>query len=179
MRSFRRTWTGGRLLRTRTRSLLGVSAAALLFMMPRPAGSLLPTNGDLLSGGALSSSFVSVAKAANEDVPIVTFTGLHVYEDGSSTLFVDLTRTTRVEATVDGKEVSFLLSGAKVRDRNNKNPLIAEYFKTNVLRAKLVDEPAGVRLVVQLREDVPTEHGMSGSGSGARLRVDIPPPTNR
>lgn len=150
-----------------------------MFLTPRPAGSLLPVSGISSPGGAQSLSFVNVAAAANDDAPIVTFTGLHVYEDGSSTLFVDLTRTTPVQATAEGREVSFLLSGAKIRYRNNKNPLIAEYFKTNVLRAKLVDEPAGVRLVVQLRENVRTEHGMSGSGSGARLRVDIPPPSQR
>lgn len=127
----------------------------------------------------LPVTFMNVAEAANDDAPIVTFSGLHVYQDGSSTLFVDLTRTTTVQVAHAGREVSFLLSGAKIRYRNNKNPLIAEYFKTNVLRARLVDEPGGVRLIVKLREEVPTDHGMTGSQTGARLRVDIPPPSQR
>jgi hypothetical protein len=131
---------------------------AISAMSPVSAGGLVP------------------AAAASEDAPIVTYTGLRVHEDGSSTVFVDLTRTAKVEATHAGKDVSFLISGAKIRTRNNKNPLIAEYFKTNLLRAKLVDEKGGVRLVVQLREAVKTEHGMDVSGQGARLRVNIPPP---
>jgi hypothetical protein len=122
-----------------------------------------------------AADFVQTA-TAGEDAPIITFTGLRVHEDGSSTVFVDLTRSTKVEAKEAGKEVSFLLSGAKVRTRNNKNPLIAEYFKTNLLRASLVDDAKGVRLVVQLREAVKTEHDMNLSEQGARLLVNIPAP---
>lgn len=130
------------------------------------------------SGVFAEAHLMSVAQAA-EGPPIVTFTGLRVREDGSSTLFVELTRTTEVEVTENGKDVSFLLSDAKIRDRNNKNPLNAEYFKANVLRAKLVEEKGGVRLVVQLREAAKTVHGMTSSVVGARLFVDVPPPSSR
>lgn len=159
-----RKWASrGRLQTCAARVLCGCLAAFIL-LAPGASGK--------------EANLISVARAA-EGAPIVTFTGLRVREDGSSTLFVELTRATEVEVTENGKDVSFLLSGAKIRDRNNKNPLNAEYFKANVLRAKLVEEKAGVRLVVQLRETAKTAHGMTTSVVGARLVVDVPPPSNR
>lgn len=161
MRGFERSTATGRQWRN---GLRGIGAACAIL------------SGIVLSP-QYSDGFIGAAEAG-EDAPIVTYTGLQVHEDGSSTVFVDLTRTTKVEAKEGGKEVSFLLSGAKIRTRNNKNPLIAEYFKTNLLRAKLVDDAGGVRLIVSLREAVKTEHGMTDSGQGARLRVNIPAPTS-
>lgn len=120
------------------------------------------------------------AIAADQDgAPVVTFTGLRVHKDGSATLFVELTRTTPVEVTHEGKNVSFLLSGAKVRWRNNKNPLLADHFRTNVIRAELEDSKAGVLLRVRLREEVHLAHDMGSSAVGARLRVEVPPLSQR
>ncbi len=134
----------------------------------------------LLAGASLlvllSPPAPGEARAANEDAaPVVTFMGLRVHKDGSSTLFVELTRTTPVDVEREGTNVSYLLRGAKVRWRNNKNPLLADHFGTNVVRAALEDSKAGVKLNVKLRETAPLDHEMGSSPVGARLRVDVPP----
>lgn len=107
---------------------------------------------------------------------MVTYTGLRVYEDGSSTLVVKLTEQTPVEFTQDGTKLTFVLGGAKVHLRNNKNPLNAQFFNSNVVRAKLDDTKKGVRVRISLRSDVQPEHKMVSQGSGAVLRIDVPPP---
>jgi hypothetical protein len=133
-------------------------------------------------GPAESASFGHerpASLAEESDSAVVTFTGLRVYDDGSSTLVVSLTRKTPVEFSQEGTEVTFLLAGAKVRWRNNKNPLLAKYFKSNVIEAKLDDSKDGATLVVQLRENVRPQHNMGDAGGGALLRIDVPAPASK
>lgn len=119
----------------------------------------------------------AVGRADDEDEVLVTFSGLRIYDDGSSTLFVNLTRRTPVSFRKNGKRLEFMIQGARVHLRNNKNPLQAQYFKTMVVRAKLDDVREGVRLRVDVRSDIEPAHRIVQEGQRAVLRIDFPPPT--
>jgi hypothetical protein len=115
--------------------------------------------------------------AGDDEQVLVTFSGLRIYDDGSSTLFVNLTDQAPISMEKSGKRLDFMIKGARVHLRNNKNPLQAQYFKTMVVRAKLDDVRQGVRLRVDLRSDVEPAHRLVREGQRAVLHVDFPPPT--
>lgn len=108
--------------------------------------------------------------------PLVTYSGLRVYKDGSSTFQVKLTHETPVTFSQQGTALTFVLKGARVDVKNNKNPLRAEYFQSNVMRTQLFDGETGVELKIGLRKAATPVHKMFRYSGGAILRVDIPPP---
>jgi hypothetical protein len=117
---------------------------------------------------------LATAEALADERPVVTFSGLTVHQDGSSTLRVDLTKNTTVEFSQEGKNLLFVLDKARVALRTNTYPLRAEYFGSNVLRTKLNNDKTGVRLEIELRKPVTPTHRMISHAGGAVLRVDIP-----
>lgn len=112
---------------------------------------------------------------AAEKKALVTYSGLKVYEDGSSTLRVNLTKKVPVEFDQKGTRIVFLIKGAKIELKNNKNALRAEYFSSNVIRAKLDDSSEGARLEITLRSPTAPTHQMIQHSGGAILRIDVPP----
>jgi hypothetical protein len=105
----------------------------------------------------------------------VTFAGFHVFDDGTSRIFVKITKDVPVEAKRDGKQVDFLLRGAKVVAKNNKNPLITKEFVSPVMVARLLSEKEGVVLRVELREAVAPTHRVSRHPDGSiTLHIDFP-----
>jgi hypothetical protein len=105
----------------------------------------------------------------------VTFAGFHVFDDGTSRIFVKITKDVPVEAKRQGKQVDFLLRGAKVVVKNNKNPLITKEFVSPVMVARLVSEKEGVVLRVELREAVTPTHRVSRHPDGSvTLHIDFP-----
>jgi hypothetical protein len=108
--------------------------------------------------------------------PLVTYSGLRVYEDGSSTLQVNLTKAAPVELGEQGARLVYLIKGAKIELRNNKNPLRAEYFSSNVMSSKLDDSKDGARLEIQLRSPVTPVSEMIRHSGGVILRIEIPAP---
>ena len=106
----------------------------------------------------------------------VTFAGFHVFDDGTSPIFVKVTSEVPVEVKRKGKQVEYLLRGAKVVVKNNKNPLITKDFVSPVMVARLVPEKEGVVLHVELREVVTPTHRVSRHPDGSiTLHVDFPP----
>lgn len=130
----------------------------------------------LLGAASLGAVSLFVPSAlAKQKKALVTYSGLKVYEDGSSTLRVNLTRKVPVEFDQKGKRIVFLIQGAKIELKNNKNALRAEYFSSNVIKAKLDDSSEGARLEITLRSATPPTHQMIEHSGGAILRIDIPP----
>ncbi len=115
-------------------------------------------------------------RGAERGQALVTYSGLRVYKDGSSTFQVKLTAETPVAFSQQGMSLTFLLKGARVDVKNNKNPLQAEYFKSNVVKTQLYDGKEGVELRINLRKAATPVHKMVRFSGGAILRVDIPPP---
>lgn len=112
--------------------------------------------------------------AEDDEGPVVLFSGLVVHQDGSCTFRVDLTREVPVEFSQNKSTLSFLLRGAKVALQNNRNPLRAEYFGSNVLRTQLNNEKRGTRLQIELRDEAQPEHRIVRHSGGAVLTIEIP-----
>ncbi len=104
----------------------------------------------------------------------ITFSGLRVYGDGSSSFQVKISGSTPVKFSQNGKSLRFLLSNAEVELRNNRNPLRAEYFHSNVVRAQLKNTRKGALLSIELRKSAQVEHNMLKHAGGVVLRIDIP-----
>jgi OOP family OmpA-OmpF porin len=105
-----------------------------------------------------------------------TFAGFRPNEDGSSTVFVQLTDAVKVEVVEKNGEYSYVLKGVTVSLKNNRNPLLASEFDANVARAQLLQDKGAVRLVVRLKSAVKPTHRVVRAGKGASLEVSIPPP---
>jgi hypothetical protein len=121
----------------------------------------------------------------------VTVSGFHAFDDGTSRITVELTSTVTVDANVTGRRAEYLLHGARIPIRNNKNPLLTEHFAAVVVSARLIPEGEGkkgrkkheptrsdVRLVVEMREAAKPQHRLVRNADGtATLVVDFPKPT--
>jgi hypothetical protein len=110
-------------------------------------------------------------KKIDPNAPIATFPGFRMLGDGSSQVWVQVTRKVNVTATA----TSFVLVGAQVNVRNNTNALVTEFFDTPLARAKLKPDPAGAQLVLELRESVAAKHRIvDGPGGSMMLYIDLP-----
>jgi len=109
------------------------------------------------------------------NAPNVTFPGFRLLPDGSSLIWVVVSRTTAVEERRAKGRVTYVLKDAVIRIRNNTNPLVTNYFNTPVSRLRLVRDAAGAQLVIHLREDVsPTHRVVQGPRGMMVLQVRVP-----
>lgn len=116
-------------------------------------------------------------EAPDDGRAAITFTGFHVFKDGSSRIFLELTRSVSVQVKRAGTEVVYTLEDTRIPVRNNKNPLITKEFFSPVIKAVLASDGADAKLTVTLREAVPTQHRMVRHANGeATLHIDIAPP---
>lgn len=126
------------------------------------------------------------AKSASSG-PEVTFSGFRMLDGGASRIEVELTQDAQVDETLRGKRAEYLIRGARIPVRNNRNPLVTRDFDSVVLVARLVPErakrgkkkaAAGVRLVVSLREAVKPTHRVARKADGtATFVVEFPKPS--
>jgi hypothetical protein len=141
----------------------------------------------LLAPMALTISVVPVAhaetaakKTAKKDKaprPEVTFTGFHVFADGSSRIWVRLTHAVNVEQVSTRGKVTFVLKGAKVPGRNNKNPLNTSHFTSSVMSARLVATKSDTELVINLKQAVIPKHRVVARPDGTTsVQIDFPAP---
>jgi hypothetical protein len=119
-----------------------------------------------------------LAKKGKDDGAVVTYTGLRVHDDGSATLRVELSKKVAVQKSSQGTEVRFFLPGARITVKNNKNPLLAQHFSTNVVSAEIQPSKEGVTVVLKLRQAVALQPQLIDQAGGAStVRVDIPAPS--
>jgi hypothetical protein len=113
--------------------------------------------------------------------------GFETLADGSTRLFVDLSKPapydTKVDSKADAKDdakavrstLTYVLRGARVDRRNNENPLVTVHFNTPVNSARLVPHGRDLWLVVDLRVNVQPTATMDAAKDGtARFRIDFP-----
>ncbi|MBX3127131.1 MAG: hypothetical protein KF718_10460 [Polyangiaceae bacterium] len=106
---------------------------------------------------------------------IATFPGFMMLPDGSSQVWVYLSKKVTVSVSQAPGRVTYLLAGADVAVRNNTNALVTEYFDTPLSRARLVRDKAGAQLVLELREGGAPQHVVEdGPGGTVRLRIRLP-----
>jgi hypothetical protein len=112
---------------------------------------------------------------ARQDAAVATFPGFRLLPDGTSRIYVELTRQVAVdERRADGMLV-YRIHDARVPVRNNRNALITTHFATPVGRARLLRSGADVELLIDLRKSVSATHKVvAGENGGARLEVDFP-----
>lgn len=119
--------------------------------------------------------------------PAITYTGFHVFDDGSSRIFVKLSSEVPVEARYSGKRLEYVFRGARIPLRNNKNPLITEHFGAAVVSARFVQDSKGkgpkkktpdARFEIILREESKPPHKIERMPDGTAIfTVDIPKPS--
>jgi hypothetical protein len=107
--------------------------------------------------------------------PDAILPGFETLADGSTRLFVVLTRPVPYDVRPARGTVTYVLKGAHVDRRNNYNPLVTVHFNTPVTNARLVPHGKDLWFVVDLRADVTPAVAMDATkDGGAMLRIDLP-----
>jgi hypothetical protein len=106
--------------------------------------------------------------------PEATLPGFETLADGTTRLFVQLTKTVPVEERKTAGTVTYVLKGAHVGIWNNTNALVTTHFNTPVTRARLVPHGADIFFVVELRANVAPAFRMASTKDGtAMLQVEF------
>jgi hypothetical protein len=151
--------------------------------LPNAAGaqqvSPPPADGPSASGGHPSSSSASPPNpGVRHPQPTgsdAILPGFEVLADGSTRLFVELSRPVTYETKVGRGSITYILKDARIERRNNLNPLVTVHFNTPVTRARLVPHGHDVWFVVELRSAVHPAVAMdAGKDGGAMMRIEFP-----
>lgn len=106
--------------------------------------------------------------------PDATLPGFESLADGSTRLFVQLTKNVPVEERKAPGTVTYILKGAHVGIWNNTNALVTVHFNTPVTRARLVPHGRDLHFVVDLRANVAPTWKMTPTKDGtAMLQVEF------
>jgi hypothetical protein len=101
--------------------------------------------------------------------------GFETLADGSSRLFVELTKPVAYETKTAKGMVTYVLKGARVIRRNNTNALVTVHFNTPVTSARLVPHGHDLWFVVELRAPVqPTVSMDTSKDGGAVMHIELP-----
>jgi hypothetical protein len=107
--------------------------------------------------------------------PDAILPGFETLADGSTRLFVMLTRPVAYDVKPARGTITYVLKGAYVDRRNNYNPLVTVHFNTPVTNARLVPHGKDLWFVVELRADVTPAVTMDATkNGGGMLRIDLP-----
>jgi hypothetical protein len=111
-------------------------------------------------------------KAATPDAILP---GFETLADGSTRLFVELSRPVPYDTKVAPGTITYVLKGTHVDRRNNRNPLVTVHFNTPVTSARLVPHGTDLWFVVDLRANVQPTVVMDAAKDGAAmLRIEFP-----
>jgi hypothetical protein len=107
--------------------------------------------------------------------PDAIMPGFEMLADGSSQLYVELTKPVQYDTKASRGAIVYVLKGAHVDKRNNYNPLVTVHFNTPVTSARLVPHGKDLWFVVDLRANVqPTVTMDAAKEGGAVLRIGFP-----
>ncbi|MFO0571074.1 MAG: hypothetical protein U0263_35905 [Polyangiaceae bacterium] len=114
-------------------------------------------------------------KKVDPNAPLATYPGFRMLGDGSSQVWVHVSRKVNVTAATTGGLPTFVLVGAHVSVHNNTNALVTEFFDTPLARARLKPDAAGAQLVLEMREQAAAKHRVvDGPGGTMTLFIDLP-----
>jgi hypothetical protein len=120
-------------------------------------------------------STTRVSHHVKSDAPDATMPGFETLADGSSRLFVELTKPVRYETKTGRGTITYVLKGAHVSRRNNYNPLVTVHFNTPIASARLVPHGGDLWFVVSLRANAQPTATLDGTkDGGSMLRVEFP-----
>jgi hypothetical protein len=120
-------------------------------------------------------STVRVSHHVKSGAPDATMPGFETLADGSSRLFVELSKPVKYETKTAKGMITYVLKGAHVSRRNNYNPLVTVHFNTPIASARLVPHGDDLWFVVALR--APSQPTVTLDGTkdgGSMLRVEFP-----
>lgn len=100
--------------------------------------------------------------------------GFETMPDGSTRLFVELSKPAAFDTKLARGSVTYVLKEARVERRNNQNPLVTVHFNTPVTSARLVPHGHDLWFVVDLRANVAGSAVMESTTQGGTLRVTFP-----
>jgi hypothetical protein len=117
-----------------------------------------------------------VARHASTDARAgVSMWGFEPLADGSTRLFVELTKPVTYESKVARGSITYVLKGARVMRRNNTNPIVTVHFNTPVTSARLVPHGHDLWFVIDLRADVQPAVSMDAGKDGrAVMKIALP-----
>jgi hypothetical protein len=107
--------------------------------------------------------------------PAAVLPGFDSFADGSSRLFVELTKSVPIEERKAAGTITYVMKGTHVNVANNLHSLITVHFNTPVVRARLVPKGGDLLFVVDLRAAVAPTWKLSPAKDGAAiLQIDFP-----
>src|SRR5688572_9674157 len=130
-----------------------------------------------------SSSAVAEEKNATTDTAPgveVLYTGYTKNADRSTSVFVRMTGEVPVAPARAAQQLTYHLTGARLKAHNNLNPLLTEHFGPPVSRISLVSGKDGVNLVIDLSAPASSDdpaYKMVARDGQATLLVTFPPPS--
>ncbi len=115
------------------------------------------------------------AVRAKPQTPDAIMPGFEMLADGSSQLFVELSKPVPYDTKTSRGGIVYVLKGAHVDKRNNFNPLVTVHFNTPVTSARLVPHGKDLWFVIDLRASVQPSVTMDAAkDGGAVLRIGFP-----
>jgi hypothetical protein len=145
-----------------------------------PAASSATANPATATGYGWSTTpaprhHVRAVRAAKAQTPDAIMPGFEMLADGSSQLYVELSKPVQHDTKASRGAIVYVLKGAHVDKRNNFNPLVTVHFNTPVTSARLVPHGKDLWFVVALRANVqPTVTMDAAKDGGAILRIGFP-----
>ena len=106
--------------------------------------------------------------------PIASAPEFSRFEDGTSRIWVEVSRKVDVTESKPQGRLVYRLRGTAVVQRTNQLPLLTGFFSTPVERAQLVANGPDVDLVIDLREPSASAYHVIETPRGMVLRVDFP-----
>jgi hypothetical protein len=107
--------------------------------------------------------------------PDALLPGFETLPDGSTRLFVELSKPVAFDTKKGPSSLTYILKGAHVDRRNNYNPLVTVHFNTPVTSARLVPHGKDLWFVIDLRANVTPTATMDAAKDGpSTLRIDFP-----
>jgi hypothetical protein len=134
----------------------------------------------LCASSASAEDGKNTAEAGEAGVEVL-YTGYSKNADHSTSVFVRMTGEVPVAAAQRPQQLTYRLTGARLRAANNLNPLVTEHFGPPVSRISLVSAKDGVDLVIEL--SAPSTNGDSASyrmasrDGQSTFTVSFPPPS--
>jgi hypothetical protein len=127
------------------------------------------------SAPTASTRAPAVAHRGKGSAASLALPGFETMGDGSTRLFVELSRPVSYDTKVSGSAITYVLKGARAGRRNNTNPLVTVHFNTPVTSARLVPHGHDLWFVVQLRAKVQPAVTMDAAKDGsAVMRIEMP-----
>ena len=133
----------------------------------------------LCASAALADDSKGQSAEPAADVEVL-YTGYTKNSDHSTSVFVRMTGEVPVAPARAAQQLTYRLTGARLKAHNNLNPLLTEHFGPPVSRISLVSGKDGVDLVIDLSapasSDDPAYRMLARDGQ-ATLLVTFPPPS--